>query len=311
MRGEFLVAELLQTPWALRREVLASHVQVLTRWVAGGQSSRSPLAMEDDGPAGGGVSAFEMRRRDSNARVGGGIAVIPVYGTIVQRAGMMTEWCGGTSCSQISGALQDAMADDTVSQILFEFDSPGGSVYGVDELAAEIREARKSKTIVGLANSLSASASYYLQSQCSEAYMTPGGEGGSIGVWMAHEDCTKAMEEVGVKTTLISAGKYKVEGNPYEPLSAEARDFMQKRVYEYYQAFVSAVSKGRKCSVEDVRTKMGEGRVLGAQDCKAGGMVDDVMTFQDVIGKMRRTSRPAGRNAQQRAAYRQREIEAL
>lgn len=311
MRGEFLVAELLQTPWALRREVLASHVQVLSRWIAGGQSSRSPLAMGDDRPAGDGISAFEMRKRDANARVGGNIAVIPVYGTIVQRAGMMTEWCGGSACNQISGALRDAMADDTVSQILFEFDSPGGSVFGVDELAAEIREARKTKNIVGVANSLSASASYYLQSQCSEAYVTPGGEVGSIGVWMAHEDYSKAMEEYGIKTTLISAGKYKVEGNPYEPLSAEARDFMQKRIDEYYQAFVSAVSKGRKCSVEDVRTKMGEGRVLGAQDCKACGMVDDVMTLQDVISKMRRASRPVGRSAQQIAAARQREIEAL
>ncbi|HNB43179.1 MAG TPA: S49 family peptidase [Burkholderiaceae bacterium] len=311
MRGEFLVAELLQTPWALRREVLASHVQVLARWISGGQTGRSPLAMEDEGPAGQGISVFEARRRDANARVGGNIAVIPVYGTIVQRAGMMTEWCGGSACSQISAALREAMADETVSQILMEFDSPGGSVYGVDELAAEIREARKSKTIVGFANSLSASASYYLQSQCSEVYVTPGGEAGSIGVWMAHEDYTKAMEEYGVKTTIISAGKYKVEGNPYEPLSEEARAFMQKRVDEYYQAFVSAVAKGRGCGVDAVRTQMGEGRVLGAQDCKACGMVDDVMPMQDVIAKMRRASSPTGRSPRQKAAARQREIEAL
>jgi hypothetical protein len=41
---------------------------------------------------------------------GGGIAVIPVHGTIVQRAGMMTEWCGGSACSQVSAALAEAKA---------------------------------------------------------------------------------------------------------------------------------------------------------------------------------------------------------
>lgn len=305
MRGEFLISELLSTPWALRRDVLAGHVQVLARWVSG-QSARSPLAMDDDGPAGGeGISAFEARRRDANGRVGGGgIAVIPVYGTIVQRAGMMTEWCGGSACTQIATALKEAMADETVSQILMEFDSPGGSVYGVDELAAQIYEARKTKPIVGIANSLSASASLYLQSQCSESYVTPGGEAGSIGVWQAHEDWSKAMEEYGVKYTLVSSGKYKVEGNPYEPLSADALAYMQKRCDDYYGAFVHAVARGRGCSVQQVRDGMGEGRVLSAGDAKACNMVDGVATLDDVVRKMQREIRGASSRRSSLAMHR-------
>lgn len=291
MRGEFLIAELLATPWALKPDVLAGHVQVLARWVVG-QGGSAPFAMEDEGPAREGISAFEARRREVNNRVGGGgIAVIPVHGTIVQRAGMMTEWCGGSACSQVSAALAEAMRDDTVGQILMEFDSPGGSVYGVDELAAEIYEARKTKPIVGIANSLSASAGYYLMSQCSETYVTPGGEVGSIGVWMAHEDWSKAMDEAGVKTTLISAGKYKVEGHPYSPLGPEAQDFMQSRVNDYYGAFVKAVARGRNVPVAQVREGMGQGRVLGADDCKACGMVDGLMPLADVVRKMQRDAR--------------------
>lgn len=296
MRGEFLIAELLETPWALRREVLSRHVQVVAGWVAG--RSAAPLAMEDDGPPVEGISAFEARRREANARVGGGnIAVIPVFGTIVQRAGMMTEWCGGSACTQISAALRDAMADESVGQILMEFDTPGGSVYGVDELASEIYEARKTKPVVGIANSLSASAGYYLMSQCSECYVTPGGEVGSIGVWMAHEDWAKCYEEWGIKTTLISAGKFKTEGNPYEPLNEEARAFMQSRVDDYYAAFTKAVARGRGVGVEAVRSGMGQGRVLGATECKSCGMVDDVMPIADVVRKMQRDAR----NSQTRA----------
>jgi signal peptide peptidase SppA len=245
--------------------------------------------------------SFDARRQDAVARAGSGnIAVIPVAGTIVQRPGMVTDWCGGTSTQQISAALSAAIRDETIGQILLEFDSPGGSVYGVAELAAEILAARTVKPVVGIANSLAASAGYWLLSQCTEAYVTPGGEVGSIGVWMAHEDLSKAMEAAGVQTTMISAGKYKTEGNPFQPLDADAKAFLQSRVDEYYQAFTSGVARGRGRPVGAVRSGMGQGRVIGADAAMAEGMVDGVMTFQDVVRKMARsrgTATRSGRNA--------------
>lgn len=314
MKGEFLIADLLATPWALRREVLAGHMQVLARWL---DRSGPAVPLSDAADADRG-NAFEARRRESNARVGSiggsGIAVIPVVGTITQRAGMMTEWCGGTSTQQISAALAEALRDDAVGQILMEFDTPGGSVFGVSELGNEIAEAAKTKPIVGVANSLSASAGYWLMSQCSQAYVTPGGEVGSIGVWMAHEDWSKAMAESGVVTTMVSAGKFKVEGNPYEPLGADARAFMQSRVDDYYGAFVKAVARGRGVGVQQVRDGMGQGRVLGADEALAQGMVDGVAPVAEIVRRMQRqmkaSSRPA-RSAGRLAAIARRELELL
>lgn len=301
MKAQFLIAELLNTPWALRREVLASHVQVLARWAASGAAGK-PGGFnafdddeDDDRPR---ISAFEARRRDANNSVGGGIAVIPVFGTIVQRAGMMTEWCGGSSTQQIGNALRDAEADESISQILMEYDGPGGSVYGVSELGDEINRIKKVKPVVGAINSLAASAHYWLASQCSELYCTPGGEVGSIGVWTAHEDWSKAYAEAGIAVTLISAGKHKVEGNPYEPLSDEAKAFMQSRVDDYYGAFVKAVARGRNVGVDVVRGGMGQGRVLGASQAQSEKMIDGIKTMSEVIKDMRKSiSRPAGRSA--------------
>lgn len=293
MKGEFLIADLLATPWALRREVLAGHMQVLARWL----DRSGPAVSLSDAPDADRSNAFEARRRESNARMGSmggaGIAVIPVVGTITQRAGMMTEWCGGTSTQQISAALADALRDEAVGQILMEFDTPGGSVFGVSELGDEIAEAAKTKPVIGVANSLSASAGYWLMSQCSKAYVTPGGEVGSIGVWMAHEDWSKAMAESGVVTTMVSAGKFKVEGNPYEPLGEDARAFMQSRVDDYYGAFVKAVARGRGVGVQQVRDGMGQGRVLGADEALAQGMVDGVATLADVVRRMQKDARAA------------------
>ncbi len=307
MKGQFLIAEMLATPWALRREVLAGHAQVMARWVAGGS-----FAGDEEGVEWGEtVSAFESRRQAAQVRAGGGgIAVIPVHGTIVQRAGMMTEWCGGTSTQQASAALREALADETVGQILMEFDSPGGSVYGVGEFAAEIAQAKAGKPIVGICNSLAASAGYWLASQCSEVYVTPGGEVGSIGVWMAHEDWSRALDEAGVKTTLISAGKFKTEGNPYEPLDPDAQAFMQSRVDDYYQAFTKAVAKGRGVPIDSVRGGMGQGRVLGADQAMAEKMVDGVATFDEVVKRMQRNAKASAPKGSARRAA-EREIDLL
>ena len=109
---------------------------------------------------------------------------------------------------------------------------------------------------------------------------------GSIGVWQAHFDYSKALEEEGVKTTLISAGKFKVEGNPYVPLDPEAQAFMQSRVDDYYNAFIQAVAVGRGVTVDVVRNGMGEGRVLGADAALAQRMVDGIASFDDVLARM-------------------------
>jgi signal peptide peptidase SppA len=159
----------------------------------------------------------------------------------VQRLSQLDWFEGGTSTQQISAALAEANADDSVAQILLDIDSPGGSVSGVQELAAEISASKK--PVTAYANSLAASAAYWIGSAASSFYMTPGGEVGSIGVWMMHQDWSTALKNEGIDVTLISAGARKVEGNPYQPLGKEAQTFMQSRVNDYYGAFTRDVAR--------------------------------------------------------------------
>ena len=282
MKHERFIAWCLATPWALMPERIAAYASVLARKFSG-PINEAAAAWDKDEPAAG------PRAARGGAPRSGAIAVIPVYGTIVQRASQIDICEGGTSTQQISSMLRDALADDTVAQILLDIDSPGGSVYGVQELADEISQSKK--PVVAVANSLAASAAYWIGCSASEFYVTPGGEVGSIGVWQAHQDWSKALEEAGVNTTLISAGQFKVEGNPYQPLSQEARDFMQSRVNDYYTAFTKAVSKGRKVGIDAVRNGMGQGRVLGADAALNEKMIDGVMTFDQVVKKMSKSIR--------------------
>lgn len=292
MRGELLLAEFLATPWALMPERLNALAAVLGRW-----SRNEPAGTEILERVMADREARQVKRQAGQAAAGNGIAVLPLYGVVTQRGNMVDDVSGpGTTSTQMFGAaLRQALADDSVGQILIDIDSPGGSVYGVAELADQIQSARAAKPVVAIANSLAASAAYWIGCSAGELYVTPGGEVGSIGVWQAHFDYSQALATDGVKPTLISAGKYKVEGNPYEPLDEEARGFMQSRVDDYYGAFTKAVAKGRGQPIASVREGMGQGRVLGADTALAQKMVDGIATFDDVISMMQKRGRAQNR----------------
>ena len=288
MKTELLIAEFLSTPWALMPERLNAVSAVMARWSSHAPATAEVLAGIDTDKL-----AREARRQTATSVSGGGIAVLPLYGVITQRGNMIEDVSGPGSVStqKFAAALRQALADESVSQILIDIDSPGGSVYGVAELADEIVAARAQKPIIAIANSLAASAAYWIGCSASEFYVTPGGEVGSIGVWQAHFDYSQALAAEGVTPTLISAGTYKVEGNPYAPLEPEAQAFMQSRVDDYFLTFSKAVAKGRGVPVAQVRNGMGQGRVLGADAALEQNMVDGVVTLDEAIRKMLLTAR--------------------
>jgi signal peptide peptidase SppA len=229
--------------------------------------------------------AAAAERSAQAARPTKATGVIPIRGTISQRAtgDMSGATVGGSATEDVAGALRAMLADDSINKIVLDIDSPGGSSYGVAELFDEIYGARGQKPIVAIANSLAASAAYWIGSAADRFLVTPGGLVGSIGVYSVHQDISGMAEKAGVKTTFISAGKHKVEGNEFEPLGDETRARIQERVNEVYDQFIYDVARGRGASLDAVRNGYGEGDVLTAKKAKAEGLVDGVMTFDEVL----------------------------
>lgn len=264
-----------ETPWALLPEKLLAMREVLILHLNGTRLSPEDVQAR--------IGAAAPRRDAVQQR---GTAIIPVYGVIAPRADAMTQTSGGTSIDRLTGAFRAAVRDDNVSAILLDVDSPGGSSDLVSEFAAEIRQARGSKPIVAIANTVAASAAYWIASQADEVVVTPSGSVGSIGVFAAHEDISGQEAQDGVKTTLISAGRYKVEANPYEPLSDEARAYIQSRVDEMYGMFVDDVAAGRSVTTGIVESGFGEGRMLSARSALDAGMVDRVETIDQTLHRL-------------------------
>lgn len=220
----------------------------------------------------------------------GAIGVVPIRGAIRQHGpeDFMDILFGGVGASTdaIGRAMRAFAADPDVGTILLDIDSPGGSVFGVQELGEEIAAIAKETKVVAVANSTALSAAYWIASQASEIVVTPSGEVGSIGVWTMHVDFSKMNEDIGLNVTYISAGKHKVAGNMDEPLSEEARALIQADIDRYYSAFVGAVAKGRGVSTTAVRSGFGEGWTVGAKEAKQLGMVDRVATLNDTLVRL-------------------------
>lgn len=265
--------------WAIQPEKLEAILAFLELKAAGRGPSEETLAQIQ-------AANIEAAKRSASiASASGSVAVLPLYGLISHRTNVMSEISGpgGTSCQQFAKQFRQALNDPNCKAIVIDVDSPGGNVDGVAELADEIYQARGKKPITAVSDCLMASAAYWIGSACDEIAVSPSSMTGSIGVYTAHEDESEALGQEGVKVTLISAGKYKTEGNPYEPLHDEARAALQQRVDDYYGMFVKSIAKGRGVKVEDVRNGFGEGRIVGAAQAVKLGMADRVSTLDQVL----------------------------
>lgn len=275
MKYPRIVSYICDRPWA----ILESKLQAITEFVELYANGFTLSPKEIEARTGG-------RRSSGGGRQAGAVAVVPIMGVISHRMNMFTEMSGGTSTEMLAEDIRQLARDDSIETIVLDIDSEGGNVEGVPELWQTIYQARQQKNIVAVANAMAASAAYHIGSAATEFVSTPSGSVGSIGVFHVHADESKLLEDGGVKLTITKAGKYKAEGNPFEPLDDDAKNFIQSRVDEAYSMFVKDVAKGRGVKVSDVRSGYGEGRLLGAKEAKELGMIDRIATLDETIGRL-------------------------
>ena len=228
----------------------------------------------------------------NGAYVSDGVAVIPMYGVVGKRMNLFTQISGGASTELITNDYLAALNDPAIKAIVLHIDSPGGTVDGTQQMADIIAANRGAKPVIACADGMMCSAAYWIGSAADSiniADMTT--DIGSIGVVAAHMDISGWEEKQGIKTTEITAGKYKRAISQYAPLSEEGRAIIQADLDQIYQLFVDTVAGNRGCSVEDVLANMAEGRVfLGAKAIEAG-LVDSVATLADTIQQARELGR--------------------
>lgn len=216
------------------------------------------------------------------------IKIIPVNGTITPRPSVFS--CGWTSTERLGQSIDAAVKNPSVKNIVLDINSPGGSVFGMQEVAAKIRAAREVKPVYAVANHMAASGAYWIGSQASQFIMSPSGSVGSVGVLYRRVDNSAALEKEGIKVHSITSGQYKDEGAPHKPMTDAEHKDLQAKSDAYYRTFVSEVAMGRKKTDTQVRETFANGRMYLAEEAMQLGMVDRVQSFEEFVTNLKATS---------------------
>jgi signal peptide peptidase SppA len=205
----------------------------------------------------------------------GGVAVIEVEGTLVQKTGCLTPYSGLTGYDGIRANLTLALDDPAVRAIALDIDSPGGEVAGCFDLADYIRQCAAEKPVHAILDEMACSAAYALASACSRITIPRTGIAGSIGVIAMHADFSRALDKQGVTVTVIKHGARKADGNPYQPLEGAPLGRIQADIDTLGAMFSDTVARYRNTTPAAIEA-MEAGTFLGAE-AVAAGLADAVM----------------------------------
>jgi lambda family phage portal protein len=210
------------------------------------------------------------------------LAMIQVVGTLAKGESSF----GGTSSVQLRRDIRQAASDPNVSGILLAIDSPGGTVAGTADLAADVRAAASKKPVFAHIDDLGASAAYWIASQAERVTANaPTALVGSIGTIMTVYDASAAAEAEGVKTLVFATGPLKGAGTPGSAVTDEQRSYFQGIVDATQASFDKAVRTGRRLNsaqMSAVRT----GGVWLASEAQQLGLIDAIQPLEKTLAEL-------------------------
>ena len=266
-----IASRVLDTPLVIGQAKLEAILAVIGPRI--GVEAPAPAVMNGDG-----------RRRGVNLVTPEGIAVIPVFGTLVKRAGAIEAASGLTSYGHLEDRIMDAATDPAVRAVLLDIDSPGGEAAGVFDLSDLVFEARSLKPVWAVADEEAFSGAYAIASAAERLIVPRTGGLGSIGVVAVHVDRSARDAMEGFRTTTVYAGARKNDFNPHETLKDGARQTLQIEVDRVYALFVDTVARNRGLTADAVRAT--EARLFFGEDAVRAGLADEVGTLRDALAAL-------------------------
>lgn len=172
----------------------------------------------------------------------GSTFVIPVTGMISKGLSPI-EAIGATDVEVIDDWIDQAVAANP-KQIVFNINSDGGTIDGVEELAAKIR-GLKIPTIAFSAGSMNSSA-YWIGSAADRVAVSPSASVGSVGVYAVVTDVSEQAKAMGIKVKVFRSDELKGIGVPGAEITSAQEAYLQKSVIDTANTFKANVKLKRK-----------------------------------------------------------------
>ncbi|MGE3467654.1 MAG: S49 family peptidase [Pyrinomonadaceae bacterium] len=219
-----------------------------------------------------------------------GVAIIPVDGPIFRYANLFTWFSGGSSVDVLAKDFNAALENSSVHAIMFEINSPGGEVTGINEFTEMIFNARSKKPMTARVGGYGCSAAYWIASACGDIVCDDTAQLGSIGVMAVYTDDRKMLEAEGLEEIEFISSQSPYKNSP--PWTDEGKKRIQARIDALAQVFVEKIARNRDVSVETVLKDFGQGDVFVGQAAIDAGLADCLGSFEDTLYALAKTHNP-------------------
>jgi ClpP class serine protease len=246
---------------------LLSHEALQQRVVRSIREARTPLTAWP--------TAREAKvERPKALAVEGKTAVIQVRGVLTQAPDFMAEMYGepNTTYPDLIAALGAAVLDPAVKEIVWEIDSPGGSVDGLFTLLDAIEDARALNRKPMRAVGINAhSAAYGIAAAVGEIHAASRTSGfGSVGV------ATSGFVSGGMCGTVVDITSSDAPDKRPNLSTPEGQAVVRAELDQIAAEFMGSIARGRGISPDAVAANYGRGASMLARAALAAGMIDHV-----------------------------------
>ena len=172
--------------------------------------------------------------------------------------------------------------DSGVKAVVLRINSPGGSVVPSQEIYDKVLHVKKTKKVVVSMGSVAASGGYYIACAADRIIANPGTITGSIGVIIQFSQIEDLLKRIGLKTTVVKAGRYKDMGSPLREMTPAERNLIQAVIDDIHNQFIETVVSNRNISREQIQD-IADARIFTGRQALEAGLVDDLGNMEYAI----------------------------
>ncbi len=217
------------------------------------------------------------KHKDGNAL--SSIALVNVSGSIVD-----SDKTGARAgATEISKAIGEAIADDSINNIVVRVNSPGGSPTASETIRRAIQKARaKGKKVIISMGPVAASGGYWIAAETDRIFASQATLTGSIGVVMGKFEASDLWQKVGINWEGPQVGANADIWSINQPFDSVALNRLNILIDETYEAFIMRVAKGRSFSPEQTR-EIAKGRVYTGAQALQLNLVDEIGGLENAL----------------------------
>jgi protease-4 len=221
--------------------------------------------------------AYVASLADSASKSDDHIAVLYATGEISESSE------AGINCFDLVPVILDLAEDDNVKGLVLRVNSPGGSVFGAEQIADALKEFKKTgKPFVVSMGDYAASGGYWISADADQIYADPITITGSIGIFGVVPNMSKLLSNIGVSVQSVSTNNNGNVAVPLAPLTEKQMATLNASIIDGYDQFINRVAKGRNMPETKVRL-IAEGRVWDGTKAKELGLVDQLGSLRDAV----------------------------